>query len=94
MTSRQVEERDSSAALLLDLATANSDSDATVVTDGLAGPEAKMMPLMGMVAKSQREASFPVEIVENGLEAQTSIANHFGTHNFEPKAFALEVLCF
>ncbi|CAK9064349.1 unnamed protein product [Durusdinium trenchii] len=64
-----VEERDSSGALLLDLATASADAkDASLVTDGLAGVETQMMPLLGMLAKSQREASFPAEIMQRGLE--------------------------
>ncbi|CAK9091491.1 unnamed protein product [Durusdinium trenchii] len=75
-----VEERDSSGALLLDLATASADAkDASLVTDGLAGVETQMMPLLGMLAKSQREASFPAEIMQRGLEvdikqAQAAVA--------------------
>ena len=70
LTITEVEERDSSGALLLDLATASADAkDASLVTDGLAGVETQMMPLLGMLAKSQREASFPAEIMQRGLEA-------------------------
>ena len=48
--------------LLLDVA-ATEDGCAHVITDGLAGSEQQMIPLLGFLAKSQREAEFPIEIL-------------------------------
>ena len=48
--------------LLLDVA-ATEDGRAHVITDGLAGIEQEMIPLLGFLAKSQREAEFPIAIL-------------------------------
>ena len=48
--------------LLLDVA-ATENGRAHVITDGLAGAEQEMMPLLGFLAKSRREAEFPTEIL-------------------------------
>jgi hypothetical protein len=48
--------------LLLDVA-ATEQGRAHVITDGLVGEEQKMMPLLGFLAKSRREAEFPTEIL-------------------------------
>ena len=48
--------------LLLDVA-ATENGRAHVITDGLAGAEEEMMPLLGFLAKSRREAEFPTEIL-------------------------------
>eukprot|EP00435_Cladocopium_sp_Y103_P010191 s5763_g2.t1 len=53
--------------LLLDVA-ATEDGRSHVITDGLAGLEQEMIPV-GFLAKSQREAEFPIEILMRpGLE--------------------------
>ena len=48
--------------LLLDVA-ATENGRAHVITDGLVGAEQEMMPLLGFLAKSRREAEFPTEIL-------------------------------
>ena len=48
--------------LLLDVA-ATENGRAHVITDGLVGAEQQMMPLLGFLAKSRREAEFPTEIL-------------------------------
>ena len=48
--------------LLLDVA-ATENGRAHVITDGLVGAEQEMMPLLGFLAKSKREAEFPTEIL-------------------------------
>ena len=48
--------------LLLDVA-ASENGRAHVITDGLVGAEQEMMPLLGFLAKSRREAEFPTEIL-------------------------------
>ena len=52
----------SRSPLLLDVA-ATENGRAHVITDGLAGAEQEMMPLLGFLAKSRREAEFPTEIL-------------------------------
>ena len=42
---------------------ATEQGRAHVITDGLVGEEQKMMPLLGFLAKSRREAEFPTEIL-------------------------------
>eukprot|EP00913_Durusdinium_trenchii_P018684 g17558.t1 len=68
-----VEERNSATPLLLDLA-AVASFEAHVVTDGLAGVERQMMPLLGMLSKSQRESYFPAEVLEKGLQVDIRTA--------------------
>lgn len=48
--------------MLLDVA-ATEDGRSHVITDGLVGAEQRMMPLLGFLAKSRREAEFPTEIL-------------------------------
>eukprot|EP00435_Cladocopium_sp_Y103_P002318 s3889_g1.t1 len=50
-----VEERNTGMPLLL---------DAHVITDGLAAPEARLMPLLGFLTKSLREANFPTLLAQ------------------------------
>ncbi|CAK9106537.1 unnamed protein product [Durusdinium trenchii] len=68
-----VEERNSATPLLLDLA-AVASFEAHMVTDGLAGVERQMMPLLGMLSKSQRESYFPAEVLEKGLQVDIRTA--------------------
>ena len=54
--------------LLLDVAATENvengrNGRAHVITDGLVGDEQKMIPLLGFLAKSRREAEFPAEIL-------------------------------
>ena len=48
--------------LLLDVA-ATEGGHAHVITDGMVGREQQMMPLLGFLCKSRREAEFPTEIL-------------------------------
>ena len=42
---------------------ATEGGHAHVITDGLVGREQKMLPLLGFLCKSRREAEFPTEIL-------------------------------
>ncbi|CAL1139170.1 unnamed protein product [Cladocopium goreaui] len=68
-----VEERNKGNPLLLDVA-ATENGRAHVITDGLAGAEQEMMPLLGFLAKSRREAEFPTEILMKGLDVNIASA--------------------
>ena len=61
-----LEVREGEGALLLDVA-ATDHGVARVLTDGLAGPERRMLPLLGMCQKMAREAAFPVHLLHRGL---------------------------
>ncbi|CAE7571755.1 Igfals [Symbiodinium sp. CCMP2592] len=63
-----VENRDS-AGLRLDVATTHG-SIAHVITDGLAGEETSVLPVLGLVAKSRREEAFPTALLRSGLLIQ------------------------
>ena len=45
-----------------------------ILQDGLAGKEAKLLPLLGLLAKSRREELFPANLLEHGLEVRIEIA--------------------
>ena len=52
------------SALLLDLAATDDVGErAHVITDGLAETEQQLMPFLGFLAKSHREANFPTQIL-------------------------------
>ena len=53
-------------ALLLDVG-ATAMGQAHLITDGLAGQEIDMVPVLGWHSKTQREATFPTEILRHGL---------------------------
>lgn len=53
--------------LLLDVCATDADGVAHVITDGLAGIEKDMVPLLGLHHKTCREMTFPVRILERGL---------------------------
>ena len=64
--------------MLLDVA-ATENGRAHVITDGLAGAEQQMMPLLGFLAKSRREAEFPTEILMRlGHSTVGSLSDRFG----------------
>eukprot|EP00435_Cladocopium_sp_Y103_P004561 s4639_g1.t1 len=69
--------------LLLDVA-ATENGRAHVITDGLVGAEQQMMPLLGFLAKSRREAEFPTEILLRlGYDAVSrALAGHFALANW------------
>ena len=45
-----------------------------ILQDGLAGKEAKLLPLLGLLAKSRREELFPANLLEHGLRVRIEIA--------------------
>ena len=53
-------------ALLLDVG-ATAAGQAHLITDGLAGQEIDMVPVLAWHSKTQREATFPTEILRHGL---------------------------
>ena len=53
-------------ALLLDVG-ATAMGQAHLITDGLAGQEIDMVPVLAWHSKTQREATFPTEILRHGL---------------------------
>ncbi|CAL1171917.1 unnamed protein product, partial [Cladocopium goreaui] len=69
---RDVEERNTGTPLLLDVAATDSSNEAHVITDGLAAPEARLMPLLGFLTKALREANFPTLLAQ---KAATEAAN-------------------
>ncbi|CAE7510557.1 atk [Symbiodinium sp. CCMP2592] len=64
---------ENSAKLFLDVAATSGDM-AHILTDGLAGNEAKLLPLLGLLAKSRREEPFPANLLEHGLGVRIEIA--------------------
>ncbi|CAE7510574.1 Igfals [Symbiodinium sp. CCMP2592] len=67
---------ENSAKLFLDVAATSGDV-AHILTDGLAGKEAKLLPLLGLLAKSRREKLFPANLLEHGLGVRIEIAEAF-----------------
>lgn len=53
--------------LLLDVCATDADGVAHVITDGLAGIENQMVPLLGLHHKTCREMTFPMHILQKGL---------------------------
>eukprot|EP00434_Breviolum_minutum_P029188 symbB.v1.2.025818.t1/scaffold2532.1/size76761/4 len=53
--------------LLLDVCATDIDGVAHVITDGLAGIENQMVPLLGLHHKTCREMTFPMRILQKGL---------------------------
>ncbi|CAL1164568.1 unnamed protein product [Cladocopium goreaui] len=72
---QDVEERNTGTPLLLDVAATDSSNEAHVITDGLAAPEARLMPLLGFLAKALREANFPTLLAQKGLSVDISKAD-------------------
>lgn len=71
-----MEERDNSS-FLLDIAATDAQHVSHVLTDGLAGDERKVLPMLGLLCKSRREQNFPQDLLQNCLnvniaEAQAS----------------------
>ncbi|CAE7557559.1 Igfals [Symbiodinium natans] len=64
---------ENSAALYLDVAATSGDV-AHILTDGLAGKEAKLLPLLGLLAKSRREEAFPAELLQRALSVRIELA--------------------
>ncbi|CAE7516786.1 unnamed protein product [Symbiodinium necroappetens] len=71
-----VEERHS-AALLLDVAATDDRHHAHVITDGPAGVERSVLPLIGLVTKARREESFPGHLLRRGMEVHIQTAECF-----------------
>ena len=69
----EVEERDSKN-FLLDVAATDAVHEAHVITDGLAGAESRILPLLGLLCKSKREQSFPMAVLEKGLAVDIATA--------------------
>ena len=69
----KVEERDSNN-LLLDVAATDTVNEAHVITDGLAGAEGRILPILGLLCKSQREQAFPMDVLEKGLAVDIATA--------------------
>ena len=69
----EVEERDSKN-FLLDVAATDAVHEAHVITDGLAGAESRLLPLLGLLCKSKREQSFPMAVLEKGLAVDIATA--------------------
>ena len=68
-------------------------AEAHVITDGLAAPEARLMPLLGSLTKALREANFPTLIAQKadwklcrGVELFFCFANgwQMASTDFEP----------
>ncbi|CAL1171945.1 unnamed protein product [Cladocopium goreaui] len=72
---RDVEERNTGTPLLLDVAATDASNQAHVITDGLAAPEARLMPLLGFLTKALREANFPTLLAQKGLSVDISKAD-------------------
>ena len=69
----EVEERDSNN-FLLDVAATDALHEAHVITDGLAGAESRILPLLGLLCKSKREQAFPMAVLEKGLAVDIATA--------------------
>ena len=82
MSRAQVEEREC-AGLLLDVAATDHLNVAHLITDGLAGVECSVLPLVGLVAKARREATFPSELLERGMEVDIEKAE--ASHEIDKK---------
>ncbi|CAJ1403558.1 unnamed protein product [Effrenium voratum] len=79
-----VEKRDGndrSHRLLLDVCATDADGVAHVITDGLAGAERTMVPLLGLHHKTCREMTFPVHILQQGL--QINILSATASHDID-----------
>lgn len=69
----EVEERNS-RSFLLDVAATDGNHEAHVITDGLAGAEGRVLPILGLLCKSRREESFPVDLLQKGLSVDIQTA--------------------
>eukprot|EP00435_Cladocopium_sp_Y103_P041650 s2581_g11.t1 len=65
----EVEERDTNS-LLLDVAATDAAHVAHVITDGLAGAESRVMPILALLCKSRREQSFPIHLLKEGASIE------------------------
>ncbi|CAL1152676.1 unnamed protein product, partial [Cladocopium goreaui] len=68
-----VEERDTNS-LLLDVAATDLCHVAHVITDGLVGAETRVLPILGLLCKSRREQSFPMDLLQKGLSVDIAAA--------------------
>ncbi|CAE7446694.1 GPR125, partial [Symbiodinium necroappetens] len=62
-----------SSKLYLDVAATAGDV-ACLVTDGVAGREAKLLPILGLLEKARREEAFPAELLQRGLAVSIELA--------------------
>ena len=69
----EVEERDTNS-LLLDVAATDLCHVAHVITDGLVGAETRVLPILGLLCKSRREQSFPMDLLQKGLSVDIAAA--------------------
>lgn len=69
----EVEERDTNS-LLLDVAATDAAHVAHVITDGLAGAESRVLPVLGLLCKSRREQFFPIHLLQEGLNVNITAA--------------------
>ena len=69
----EVEERNSKS-FLLDVAATDANHEAHMITDGLAGAEGRVLPILGLLCKSRREESFPVDLLQKGLSVDLEAA--------------------
>lgn len=63
-----------SGSFLLDVAATDACNAAHVVTDGLAGAESRVLPILGLLCKSRRERSFPMDLLRKGLGVDIATA--------------------
>ena len=68
-----MEERDTNS-LLLDVAATDLCHVAHVITDGLVGAETRVLPILGLLCKSRREQSFPMDLLQKGLSVDIAAA--------------------
>ena len=68
-----MEERDTNS-LLLDVAATDLGHVAHVITDGLVGAEIRVLPILGLLCKSRREQSFPMDLLQKGLSVDIATA--------------------
>ncbi|CAL1154760.1 unnamed protein product [Cladocopium goreaui] len=68
-----VEERDTNS-LLLDVAATDLCHVAHVITDGLVGAETRVLPILGLLCKSRRGQSFPMDLLQKGLSVDIATA--------------------
>ena len=68
-----MEERDTNS-LLLDVAATDLCHIAHVITDGLVGAETRVLPILGLLCKSRREQSFPMDLLQKGLSVDIATA--------------------
>ena len=73
-----MEERDKwrwGKPFLLDVAAVEYDDQAHLITDGLVPAEQRMERMMGLLAKGQREAGFPIRILDQAMQMDVASAH-------------------